>query len=202
MGKKRNNMNKLMGFYELNSLNLPTIQWKEYTGNETLNPNFLWTVRSAVFNGNDLNLPRTVGVKADDATSFATHLLYQMKDEGIVIYYPYFIANKSGTLNIYKDQFIIEAVRNDLWNLVTHSDREVTYIIKDDEITFDGNENFLSKNELKCISSNVPTIRRSFRNDLLEGKSILLEWSLAQKSDLEKAPTGEEFLVFYELRTV
>ena len=191
-----------MGFYELNSLNLPTIQWKEYTGNETLNPDFLWTVRSAVFRGDDLNLPRSVGVTADEATSFATNLLAQMNGKGMVVYYPYFIANKSGTLNIYRERIIIEAVKNDLWNLVTYSDREVTYIITDDEVTFDGNGDFLSENELKCISSNAPAIRRSFKDDLLEGKSVLLEWSLAQKSDLKKMPAGEESLVFYELRTV
>ncbi len=195
-------MNKLMGFYELNSLSLPTIQWKEYTGKESLSPNFLWTVRSAVFSGNDLNLPRAVGVKSDEAMSFATSLLPQMKNRGMVVYYPYFFANKSGTLNIFNEQIVIEAVKNDLWNLVTLSDRAVTYIINGDEVTINGDGDFLSEDELKYILSNVPAIRKSFRDELFEGKSILLEWSLAQKSDLHKNPTGEEFLIFYELRTV
>ena len=44
--------------------------------------------------------------------------------------------------------------------------------------------------------------RRSYRDELLEGKSVLLEWSLAQNSDLDSRPVGEEFLVFYEMRTI
>lgn len=44
--------------------------------------------------------------------------------------------------------------------------------------------------------------RREQSQDLLEGKSALLEWSFAQSCDFEKEPTGEEYLVFYEARTV
>ena len=54
-------MNKLMGFYELKNMQLPSIPWAEYTGNEPFSEQLLWTVRSAVFHGDDLNLPRIVG---------------------------------------------------------------------------------------------------------------------------------------------
>lgn len=59
---------------------------------------------------------------------FADQLLKEMNNNGIVIYYPYFIANKSGTLEVRSDKVIIEAVKDDLWNLVTYSEREVTII--------------------------------------------------------------------------
>ena len=72
-------MNKLMGFYELQSMSLPSVQWKEYTGNEKLNPEVLWTVRSAVYRGDDLNLPRLVGVNSEDAMSFAESLLLKLR---------------------------------------------------------------------------------------------------------------------------
>lgn len=195
-------MNKLMGFYELQSMSLPSVQWKEYTGNEKLNPEVLWTVRSAVYRGDDLNLPRLVGVNSEDAMSFAESLLLKLRGRGIVIYYPYFLAKKSGTLNVYNDKIIIEAVNKDLWNLVTFSDREVTIEISQNKRKINGNENFLSDIEEKKILSNLPDIRRKFRDELFEGKSILFEWSLAQKSDLLKNPIGEEYLVFYEARTI
>lgn len=195
-------MNKLMGFYELKDMNLPVVPWKEYTGREILDPNILWTIRSAVFRGNDLNLPRLVGIKAGEATEFANKLLLKMRDRGMVIYYPYFLANKSGTLNVYRDKIIIEAVRQDLWNLVTYSDREVTIEIKQDEKDVYGNKNFLSESEIKVILSNVAEVRKTFRDDLLEGKSVLLEWSFAQQSDLLKRPVGKVFLIFYEARTI
>lgn len=191
-----------MGFYELKDMNLPAVPWREYTGSEILDPNILWTIRSAVFRGNDLNLPRLVGINASKATEFANNLLSKMKDKGMVIYYPYFLANKSGTLNVYREKVIIEAVRKDLWNLVTYSDREVTIEIEQGKKNVYGNNNFLSENEISILLSNVADVKRTFRDDLLEGKSVLLEWSFAQQSDLMKRPTGEEFLVFYEVRTI
>lgn len=195
-------MNKLMGFFELRDSGLPSIAWREYTGIEVLQPDLLWTVRSAVYQGADLNLPRKVGVTADEAQSFAKELYARLKDTGMVVYYPYFIANKSGTLNVFQNRAIIEAVPQDLWNLVTYSDRAVTYELSEKGIAADGNRSFLSEAELARIAGEIPTIRGSFRDELLEGKSILLEWSLAQNCDVEKKPVGEEFLVFYELRTV
>ena len=68
-------MNKLMGFLELKDMRLPSIQWKQYTGNEVLSNNFLWTIRSAVYFGNDLNLPRCVCKNAEEAKKFADDLL-------------------------------------------------------------------------------------------------------------------------------
>lgn len=195
-------MNKLMGFYELAEMDIPSIPWREYTGREVLDADFLWTIRSAVFRGDDLNLPRKVGVTAEEAKAFADSLYVKMKDKGMVIYYPYFLANKSGTLNVYRNRIVIEAVAKDLWNLVTYADREVTIDIKGDEVSINGNGDFLGEEELERIVSNVPSIRRNFRDEMLEGGSVLLEWSLAQKSDLRKEPVGEEFLVFYEARTV
>lgn len=195
-------MNKLMGFYELKDMNIPSVPWEEYTGKETLDPECLWSVRSAVFRGNDLNLPRIIGATASQAIAFADDLLTKMRDAGIVIFYPYFLANKSGTLNIFNRSVIIEAVRGDLWNLVTYSDREVTIRIENDEKIMDGNRDFLTETEIGVLLENVPKIKRSFRNDLAEGKSVLLEWSFAQKSGLSKEPLGKEYLVFYEARTV
>ncbi len=195
-------MNKLMGFYELAEMDIPSISWKEYTGQEMFDESLLWTIRSAVFRGDDMNLPRRVGVTAKEAKGFADNLYAQMKGKGMVVYYPYFLANKSGTLNVYRDRIIIEAVKNDLWNLVTYADREVTIDIRQGEVNVYGNENFLSMDEIGLVTANVPIIRKNFRDEMTEGGSILLEWSLAQNSDLRKRPMGDEFLVFYEARTI
>ena len=195
-------MNKLMGFYELKSMDLPSIPWKEYTGTEELADDRLWTIRSAVFKGDDLNLPRMVGEIGKKAKDFADSLLKRLQDRGMVIYYPYFVANKSGTLNIFWNDIIIEAVKDDLWNLVTYSDREVTIRINGSTEQIDGNKEFLSENEKNEILRHVPEIKRLFRDELIEGKSVLLEWSFAQDSSADKEPVGNEYLVFYEARTV
>ena len=196
-------MNKLMGFLELKEMKLPSVPWKQYTGEEKFEDRYLWTVRSAVYRGNDLNLPRSVGESSKVSKKFADRLLKEMSGNGIVIYYPYFIANKSGTLEVRNDKVIIEAVKDDLWNLVTYSDREVTIIIdKDNNKSIIGNTSFINNEEFDNLNKHIPEIRKLFRDDLLQGKSALLEWSFAQSCDANKEPIGEEYLVFYEARTI
>lgn len=191
-----------MGFFELQSMNLPSIPWKEYTGQEKLEEDILWTIRSAVFKGDDLNLPRLVGANSKEAKDFANKLLVSLSGKGIVIFYPYFIANKSGTLEVRQNKVIIEAVKNDLWNMVTLSSRDVTIQIENSIEAIDGDGKFLEGREKEELLSTVKEIKKSFREDLLEGQSILLEWSFAQNCDLNKNPIGKEYLVFYEARTV
>lgn len=195
-------MNKLMGFYELKDINIPSVPWQEYSADSVLLPNILWTIRTALYRGDDLSLPRKVGVDAKDAKIFADKMLRDLDGKGMVVYYPYFIANKSGTLNVFSDRIVIESVKNDLWNLVTYSDREVTIIIDSEGKKEIGNKGFLEDSEIENIKKYVATIRKSFRDDLLEGKSVLLEWSFANKCDIKKNPIDEEFLVFYEIRTI
>lgn len=195
-------MNKLMGFYELKSLNIPTIQWEKYNDNSRFQEDLLWTVRSAVFQGDDLSLPRKVGVSSAEAKVFAGEIKQSLGDNGMVVYYPYFIAEKSGTLNIFMDKLVIEAVKEDLWNLVTYSDRDVTIRMDDKEVIYDGNAEFLEKSELTEILKHVPRIRQAFRDDLLQGSSVLLEWSFAYNCNLDKHKIGDRYLVFYEARTI
>ena len=195
-------MNKLLGFYELKEMNLPSIPWEEYTGYEHMDDSLLWTVRSAVYIGNDLNLPRVVGVKSDEATKFALGLLKKMENKGIVLFYPYFIAAKSGTLNVFSNKVVIEAVKDDLWNLVTYSDREVTLIISDMGILCNGNKEFISAVELSQLLACIPEIKKNFRDELQSGESVMLEWSFAFNCDVQKKKSGSEYLVFYEARTV
>lgn len=196
-------MNKLMGFLELRDMKLPSIPWKQYTGGEKLSNDFLWTIRSAVYRGDDLNLPRSVGKNAKESQEFANRLLQKIRDKGMVIYYPYFMANKSGTLEVRENHVIIEAVKKDLWNLVTYSEREVTIIYcNNQETEYVGNREFLTEREQQQLLKHVPEIKRLFRDDLLQGKSALLEWSYAVSCNCKKEPINDEHLVFYEARTI
>mgnify|MGYP000012428780 FL=1 len=192
-------MNKLMGFLELKEMDLPAVPWKQYSGSEKMDDHYLWTVRCAKYRGDDLNLPRCVGKDAETATAFAEKL--HRRINGIVVFYPYFIAEKSGTLLVNKDKVIIEAVHDDLWNLVTHGERDVSITYKEDSREYNGNWDFLLDTEQKNILSHVPEIKRTFRNELFS-KDILLEWSFAKNCDKDKKPVGKPYLVFYEARTV
>ena len=195
-------MNKLMGFLELKESSLPTVPLQIYKGDEMFDSGYLWTVRTAVYKGNDLNLPRKVGVSAAEAEEFACKIRKELGDNGMVFFYPYFIAKKSGTLEVRWEEEIIEAVNADLWNLVTYSDREVTYRFRGDQMDVDGERDFLTAAEIQEIREAGSKVRRMFRDDLLEGKSILLEWSYAVNTNAEREELGGEYLVFYEVRSV
>jgi len=195
-------MNKLMGFFELKNLNLPIIPWEEYTGTQSFSEDRLWTIRTALFKGQDQNLPRYIGVDGKKAKECADRLYNEFKDKGIVIFYPYFIAQKSGNLCVNNDKTIIEAVRGDLWNLVTYSKRDVTIVLSGNKIENDGDKDFLDNTELDEILKYIPQIKQEFKEILLEGKNILLEWSFAYDCDSKKNIIGDKYLVFYEARAV
>lgn len=195
-------MNKLEGFYALNDLRLPTVPWKQYKKDTILDDSILWTIRSAVVRGDDLNLPRKIGVSASEANNFAKMLLNKLGDNDLIIYYPFFIALKSGVIDISNNRIVIEAVAEDLWNLVTYNKKNVTIIITDNDISYVGDKEFLSETELNELLKFGFVIKRTFRDEICSGHSVLLEWSYSMKSDLNKRPIGEKSLVFYEARTV
>ncbi len=145
-----------------------------------------------------------------------------------MVYYPYFIAQKSGVLDISCHRTIVEAVDKDLWNLVTHGRRNVTVIFTSslqdeggrqgeecnggaeglkpswvaggDDVQYFGDEAFLERNEIDELLKCSAVIRGRFREKLSEGKSILAEWSFAFNTDIRHEPLGARYLVFYELR--
>jgi len=202
MGANGAIMNKLQGFYKLKESGLPAVRWFPYVKGMELDKEILWTVRSAVTEGNDFNLPRKVGVTADEATNFAEELIDKLDSEDLVLCYPYFIALKSGVIDIRGNRIVIEAVKDDLWNLITYNKRNVTILFEEEDIRFDGDEKFLTQEELLELIDYCVTIKNKWSNLLLNGKSLLLEWSFGMDSDLEHNGTGEPYLIFYELRTV
>ncbi len=196
-------MNKYMGFYELKSLSLPTVPWQQFTRDTAPDDGLLWTVRVAVERGNDQHLPRAVGVPAEEAIRKGRELLAEYDGNGIVIYYPYFIAEKSGVLDISSQRTVIEAVDKDLWNLVTFGRKNVTVIIPaGQKMEKFGEADFLNNNELEELLRCGSIMSGRYRQDLSEGRSIMAEWSYAFNTDICHKPIGDRYLVFYELRTV
>ncbi len=196
-------MNKLQGFYELQSSGLPTVPWKKYEKGTKLDRNILWTIRSAIWEGNDLNLPRKVGVTADEAEKFAEGLQNILGEDSLIIYYPYFIAEKSGVLEVANHRIVIEAAKDDLWNLVTFNKVDVSiHFDSMHNMSFTGDSEFLNNFEIDEIIKFSQIIKRKYQDILLDSKSVFLEWSFAYESNINKEPVGQRKLVFYELRSV
>ena len=195
-------MNKLQGFYELKKLGIPYVPWKKFDEKTDLDPSLLWTIRTAKESGNDIGLPRAVGVNASEAKEKAIRYLCNIKNSGIVIYYPYFLAIKSGIIDINSKRIVIEAVKNDLWNLVNHGKRDITIIVSSADIEYKGQPDFLGKTELDELLSCAKIVKNKLRDLVNDGKSILLEWSFAQDSDALGKPKNKKYLVFYECRAI
>jgi hypothetical protein len=200
-------MNKYMGFYELKGISLPTVPWRLFTRDTVLDDGLLWSVRVAVENSSDLNLPRAIGVNAAEAMRQGSELRENYQGKGIVIYYPYFIAQKSGVIDIDCRRTVIEAVEKDLWNLVTYGRKNVSIIFPfettdENEVQYFGDRDFLGNGEINELLRYGSVLRGRFRGELSGGGSILAEWSYAYSTDIRHEPIGERYLVFYELRGV
>lgn len=195
-------MNKLMGFLELKESGLPSVPWRRFDENVQLDSNYLWTIRTAIEKGDDLNLPRIVGKESKEAYEGALQIYNQYKDRGIVVYYPYFIADKSGTLEINSQRIVIEAVDKDLWNLVTHNKKDITIVLNQNSSEKIGNVNFLTEAEIGELLNYASKVKSIFRGYLAEGKTLLLEWSYAFNTDTTRNVVGERYLVFYEIRAI
>lgn len=195
-------MNKLEGLYELKSLKIPSIDWHIYSHDTTLDNNRLWTIRSAIYKGLDLSLPRLFGKDSRVSKQFADKLLDQIGDDGIVIYYPYLIAEKSGNLQFNEDRIIIEAVEGDLSNLLSGSKVDVTYIWNDGIRKVTGNDQFLDISEQKLLLSYVEYLKRKYSNIMKLGKEMQLEFSFAYDSSARGKKVGNRKLVFFEIRTL
>lgn len=199
-------MNKYLGFYELKVISIPTVPWEQFSEDTELDGDLLWTVRVAVEDSNDLNLPRLIGANSEEAVRKGRELLERYKGRGIVIYYPYFIAHKSGVLEISSGRTVIEAVDRDLWNLVTYGRKDVSIVIINqsgcESLEFHGNDSFLTDVEIAELRKYAAVIKGRFREELSEGRSVFAEWSFAFSTDTSGKPIGERYLIFYELRTV
>jgi hypothetical protein len=199
-------MNKLLGFYALKSINIPTVKWKKFTRDTILDDGLLWTVRVALYKGDDTGLPRAVGKSAEEAMQMGREYLKKFSQKGMVVYYPYFIAEKSGVMDISYKRIIIEAVNNDLWNLVTHGNKDISVIIENtplgEELHVSGSHNFLSADEISELKKYALILKNTVRDEISQGRSLITEWSYAYDTDTSGKPIGKRYLVFYELRSV
>lgn len=196
-------MNKLMGFLELREANLPCVNWKKFEEDSVLDANKLWTVRCALYRGNDISLPRMVGKSASECMEFARSCSKRFRDNGLIVYYPYFIADKSGTLIVTGNNVTIEAVSGDLWNMVDNGKRDITIHINTSSGTaiVEGSTDFISESERKELEKCILKVKTAFKNEIFSNRGVLLEWSFARDCDFSGKPVGNPYLVFYEARS-
>lgn len=197
-------MNKLEGFYVLKDMEIPAVPWRAFTDRESLDANLLWTIRVAVQSGRDFNLPRAVGVNAEEAVKIGREYLARFSADDLVLYYPYFIAVKSGVIDLQDNRTIIEAVDKDLWNLTTFGHKDITIIIDhlSGNIATYGKLSFLSDEEKSELIDYAHKIRVFNRDYIYTGSSVVVEWSYAVHTNVNREIIGDKYLVFTECKAV
>ena len=197
-------MNKLEGFFKLKETRLPTVNWVMFGAGDKLSPDFLWTVRCAKLSGADFSLPRKVGAKAEEAEKFAEKLYAKLGGNGIVITYPFFVAEMSGVIIADSEKCEIECVLGDLWNLVEGGapDFSAVYDLKGNKVIRTLGDMRISENDEKELLNYAGVLRLNLREEIAEGKRAYAEWSYAFDCGADGSPTGSRHLIFYELRTI
>ena len=210
-------INKMAGFYELRRLGLPTVPWQEATPETEFDEDSRWTVRTALLDPsqNDQSLPRIINATKRDAETFvrANWHRYGMSalgDKiGMFIFYPFFHADRSGTLLVDDEDVYIEAVEGDLWNLVDKG--KVDYKVGCGvgmAQSYDFKSllrNDFPAEAIESFQKAIEVATHRFRGNIQEGDAVLFEWSLARRTDGAGDPVGdpdEAGLIFYEVRTV
>lgn len=197
-------MNKLFGFFELKEVPIPSIDWKEFKSGTVLDDSKLWTIRTAKVSGSDTSLPRMVGKSAKECMEFAEDLLKRYGNNLFVVYYPFFGAVKSGTMLVGKDSTTIEATNEDLWNLVDHHILDLSARVSSSgKIRVSvGDSSFFTEDEWSQLIRCSEKVRTYFNKAIRANELVLLEWSFAKDTDVVGNNVGEEYLVFYEAKTV
>lgn len=195
-------MNRIQDYYVLNCLDLPTIPWKEYYYSSRLNKDILWTIKSETRKDDKEELPRKIGVTAQEAKEFGGELYKDLKEGQMVFYYPCFFAIKSGIIDINYDRIAIEAVKDDISNLVKNNNVDVTMIFKEEDLEIHGDKDFLTQEEILQLIDCAVKIKNQCKTDIEFGKNFLFYWTYACCTDTKKQPVGKKNLMFFKMKVI
>lgn len=217
-------MKILQNDYILKSLDLPTMEWKQYFPDTEFAQNILWSIKveeipSSKSKEETLPKKRTtflpfgkllrekekerkrglIGVNATAAKDFAQKYYKSVApSKQAMIYYPYYTVQKSGILDINDERIVIEGTKGDISNLVKHNQIEVTMMFTEDDMNIHGDDHFFSKEQVFFLIDSARKVKKMATKDLEIGKNIQLYFSYVYKTNTALQPEGELQLIFYK----
>lgn len=219
-------MKILQNDYILKSLDLPTIEWKQYYTDTEFAQNILWSIKVEEIplqnSKEDTESKKKrflfsfrrdkrgcgssqtkglIGIDAKKAKEFGEkkHKTLDLKKQAI-IYYPYYTVAKSGILDINRNRIVIEGTKGDISNMVTHNQVEVTMIFSDEDLSIEGEDKFFSQEEVLPLIDYGREVRKMAAQDLEKDKNIQLYFSYVYKTNEMLRPEGELQLIFYKFK--
>lgn len=219
-------MKVLQNDYILKSLDLPTVEWKQYFPDTTFAQNILWSIKIEEIplktpeKNAELKIKKSplhflkdrrcinhqktnalIGVDAASAKKFGEKKRKQINSNThAIIYYPYYTVVKSGILDINRDRIVIEGTKGDISNMVTHNHIEVTMIFQSDDLEIMGDEKFFTQEEVLPLIDYGREIKKMATKDLEGNKNIQLYFSYVYQTSEVLKPEGERRLIFYKFK--
>ena len=211
--------------YILKSLDLPTVEWKQFFPDTALDQNILWSIKieEIPFNAPEKKVEKKkksplqflkdrrcvdhqktntlIGVDAGTAKAFGEKKQRQIdSNTHAVIYYPYYTVVKSGILDLNRDRIVIEGTKGDISNMVKHNHVEVTMIFRDEDLEIIGDEKFFTQEEVLPLIDYGREIKKMAAADMELDKNIQLYFSYVYQTSEVLKPEGELQLIFYKFK--
>lgn len=188
--------------YILDCLDLPTIPWKPCQTTKMLDDSILWTVKNEPFYKEEGKICGCIGVTAKEAMNYILSEYKNIEKRRILIYYPYYTAVKSGTIDLSYDRLVIEAVEGKIENLKKKHRVDETMIFYDDDIEIFGEEHFLTNSETLSLIDYTKALRKRCSHEIEFGKNILFYWSIVQETRRNMIPKEEQTLLFHQIKVL
>jgi phosphohistidine swiveling domain-containing protein len=209
---------KLRGLSRIEELVLPHPDWSFVAVNESkdesleypsrlriispeelaLSKSRTWTVRTCLVGGSpdmEYGLKRAVGIPADQVTNrlMEFHDYYNGLNLTIVfVVYPYFLASKSGIIEIHHKEQIIEAVDGEQWRLTEEGAPPEVW--RHEGATVSVSKHLFARRagQKNVVLTKTQVSKLSKCVSMIPDENVLLEWTF----------TPEEELFFYDMRSV
>ncbi|BBF45146.1 hypothetical protein lbkm_3905 [Lachnospiraceae bacterium KM106-2] len=195
-------MHVLQNSYLLSHLDLPTIPWQQGFLSTEFDQHMLWTVKNEPVSAEIGLIEGKIGVTAKEAKEFVKHQYDNLGEKRVVLYYPYYTATKSGTIDLNQERSVIEAVEGKIENLSKKHRVDVTMIFRDNDLEIVGNDKFLSEDETLTLIDYCRELKSRCAADLDYGKNIILYWSIVSETKVNMIPKDKTNLIFTKLKII
>ncbi|MDO5520019.1 MAG: hypothetical protein Q4G58_05965 [bacterium] len=192
----------LQNSYILDYLDLPTIPWEQCYTTSTLDDSILWTVKNEPYGEKQGKIYGRIGITSNEAKAYISSEYKNLEHKRMLIYYPYYTATKSGTIDLSYDRIVIEAVEGKIENLKKKHRVNETIIFRDESIEIFGDEDYMTKEETLTLIDYAKQLKKRASTELEFGKNLIFYWSFVQETKRNMIPRDETRLLFHQIKVL
>ncbi len=192
----------LQNSYILDYLDLPTIPWEPCHTTATLDDSILWTVKNEPYQPNQGKIYGRIGITSSEAKAYISSEYSNLKHKRMLIYYPYYTAVKSGTIDLSYDRIVIEAVEGKIENLKKNHRVNETIIFRQDSIEIFGDEDYMTREETLTLIDYAKQLKKRAATEIEFGKNLIFYWSIVQETKRNMIPRDETKLLFHQIKVL